>query len=440
MQSPHSSNIILMSIRTAAVLPVYFFLLVAAGESRGQMPGIETLWLGETTLQLALAVETANSAVPVLEFAEQRQPPVGPWSNQAPSLFWTGIVLDLVRKYQQNPLRAARALAYVNVSIHDAMILAARQGLDHAGRQASAHAAASAVTQYLYPEETFARYEAIGRAAYLAIRVDANLPDDRIIGWTLGTLVAKVATGRAATDGAGAIWKVQDLPPAAPGQWRASPPINAANPVEALAGNWRTWIVEDASTIALPEPTPIDSDAYWEEILEVLDISRRLTAQQKSVAERWNLDLGTVTPAGVWNRIAMDAAAAQGMDGAAAARLFSTLNAAMLDAFVICWRVKFAHRTERPVTAIRRRFNATFLPYILTPAFPSFPSGHATVSGAASEVLAEFFPAQAAALRAQAEEAAMSRLFGGIHIRSDNEQGLKLGRDIGRRALARAGQ
>jgi membrane-associated phospholipid phosphatase len=87
------------------------------------------------------------------------------------------------------------------------------------------------------------------------------------------------------------------------------------------------------------------------------------------------------------------------------------------------------------VTAIRRELDPAFLSYIATPPFPSYVSGHSTTSGAASTVLAARFPD--AALRAWADEAAVSRLYGGIHFRSDNEAGLVLGRKVGRVAAKR---
>ena len=77
-------------------------------------------------------------------------------------------------------------------------------------------------------------------------------------------------------------------------------------------------------------------------------------------------------------------------------------------------------------------------PYITTPPFPYYVSGHATTSGAASEVLAWFFPAEASRLRAAVEEAAVSRLYGGIHWRSDNQMGLVVGRQIGDLAVEQA--
>ena len=78
-----------------------------------------------------------------------------------------------------------------------------------------------------------------------------------------------------------------------------------------------------------------------------------------------------------------------------------------------------------------QRFDPTWLPLIVTPPFPSYVSGHSTTSGAAATVLAGYFPGQAAELTAMAEEAAISRLYGGIHFRSDNEEGLVLGRRVG---------
>jgi membrane-associated phospholipid phosphatase len=91
------------------------------------------------------------------------------------------------------------------------------------------------------------------------------------------------------------------------------------------------------------------------------------------------------------------------------------------------------------VTAIRRELDPGWLPYIATPPFPSYVSGHSTTSGAAAEVLARFFPSQARRLGGLAEEAAVSRLYGGIHFRSDNEAGLMLGRKVGRVAIATYG-
>jgi membrane-associated phospholipid phosphatase len=117
----------------------------------------------------------------------------------------------------------------------------------------------------------------------------------------------------------------------------------------------------------------------------------------------------------------------------AAARVFAYLGAAEADAFIACWDAKYTYWSGRPAGLI-----PGFASTIVTPNFPSYISGHATVSGAASTVLAYFFPNDGAVLRGRAEEAALSRLYGGIHWRSDNETGLAVGREVGSLAVQRA--
>ena len=76
------------------------------------------------------------------------------------------------------------------------------------------------------------------------------------------------------------------------------------------------------------------------------------------------------------------------------------------------------------------------MPHVITPAFPAYVSGHASVSGAAAQVLSTFFPQKQNHFLSLAQEAADSRLYGGIHFRSDNEEGLKLGLKVGKQACS----
>jgi len=139
----------------------------------------------------------------------------------------------------------------------------------------------------------------------------------------------------------------------------------------------------------------------------------------------------------LWNDRALELCVKYRRNPLRVARALAVLHVAMADAAVASWRAKFTHWTQRPVTAIRERFDPAWLPLILTPPFPSYVSTHATLSGAAAEVLAAFFPAAVEPLQAAAAEAAMSRLYGGIHFRSDNDAGLELGRRIGRLIVER---
>jgi membrane-associated phospholipid phosphatase len=115
--------------------------------------------------------------------------------------------------------------------------------------------------------------------------------------------------------------------------------------------------------------------------------------------------------------------------------LFAALNTAQADAFIACWDAKFAYWSLRPVTAIRQLVDPSWTSYITTPPFPSYVSGHSTTSAAAATVLSAVFPGNADELAAMAEEAAASRLYGGIHFRSDNEVGLEMGRRVGATAV-----
>jgi membrane-associated phospholipid phosphatase len=143
-----------------------------------------------------------------------------------------------------------------------------------------------------------------------------------------------------------------------------------------------------------------------------------------------------VTPHGVWNLHAKQLALSHKLGAAEAARMFAALNAAMMDGAIASSYVKYKWWTARPVTVVRERHDPDFLPYVITPPHPSYVSGLSAISGAAVAVLGAFFKQDAAKLNAMAAEAAISRIYAGIHFRSDNEAGLELGRRIGVIAVA----
>jgi len=110
----------------------------------------------------------------------------------------------------------------------------------------------------------------------------------------------------------------------------------------------------------------------------------------------------------------------------------------MADTAVATWDAKYAYWAPRPETAMRDLgVDRHWRPFLTTPPFPSYVSAHSSFSGAASEILATLFPRDAAAFRATAVQAGMSRLYGGIHYRFDHDAGLTLGRRIGQLVLHR---
>jgi membrane-associated phospholipid phosphatase len=159
------------------------------------------------------------------------------------------------------------------------------------------------------------------------------------------------------------------------------------------------------------------------------------------------------TPPGHWISIALAELNREGAGLSRQADVLARLGIAVADAFIACWHDKYAYRLVRPVTYIRRSFDPAWTPLLSTPPFPEYPSGHSTVSGASAEVLSALFgedhafedrtptseglpPRRFASFRAAADEAGISRLYGGIHFRPAIESGLEQGRCVAAHALS----
>ena len=115
-----------------------------------------------------------------------------------------------------------------------------------------------------------------------------------------------------------------------------------------------------------------------------------------------------------------------------AARVHALMSVATYDATVACWDAKYTYWAMRPF-----QYDPAFIPLVPVPAHPSYPAAHGCHSGSAAAVLAYLFPRDAAALTAQADEAGMARLWGGIHFPSDIRVGLSLGRTVAQRVISR---
>lgn len=361
------------------------------------------------------------------------------WAGQPASNRWNEEASRLIVKYRLNPLRSVRALTYLHVAMHDAGLRAEKLGFKQPAQSAATHVAASSMLAHFFPLESPGRIEAMGEATLAALTASQPKQAYEIAqGASIGRSVARLAVLRALNDGADEVWDARTRPTVNPGLWRGTPPLDSAHPQEPLAGTWQTWVLKNGGEFQPHAPPAPDSDVFLLAAKEVLEVSRNLTSEQKQIAAYWHLDQGTVTPPGLWNRKARELAERQDLPEKARLRLLSALNVAMLDASIACWHAKYAWWVQRPVTMIQERMDKTFMPFLVTPPHPSYVSGHATVSGAAAEILKRFFPKDARQIDAWANEAALSRLYGGIHYRFDNEAGLTLGRQIGKIVLDRA--
>jgi membrane-associated phospholipid phosphatase len=109
------------------------------------------------------------------------------------------------------------------------------------------------------------------------------------------------------------------------------------------------------------------------------------------------------------------------------------MSVAHFDGFIAVFDAKYTYWAIRPV-----QLDPTIVTLFPTPPHPSYPSAHSSGSGAITEVMAYAFPREANAIRARATEAGNSRLWAGIHFRSDLDAGLALGRSVGHLVIERA--
>ncbi|NUS99067.1 MAG: vanadium-dependent haloperoxidase [Gemmatimonadaceae bacterium] len=288
-------------------------------------------------------------------------------------------------------------------------------------------AASAEMLSYLFPARAaaFRETERGDLAALASPRADGS---ELAAVRQLGADAARAVIRTAATDGADAIWA--PLIPTGAGKWIFDPAIGY--PLRPEWGRVRPWLMTTGSQFRPSPPPAFGSDVYRAALAEVRAISDTRTAEQLRIAIFWSDGAGTVTPPGHWNAIASQLAERYSLDERRSTQMFALLNMALMDAGIGCWDAKYTYWLIRPSQAD---------PLITTPVglpnFPSYVSGHAAFSGAAATVLGEIFPSARGDLEAMAEQAAMSRLYGGIHYRFDNEQGLALGRRVGALAVAR---
>jgi len=232
-----------------------------------------------------------------------------------------------------------------------------------------------------------------------------------------------------AAGGNPAIWQAMADAAAARGEvpWKSleNPP---RPPMLPLFGRVRAWMMTPDDIVnERPGLAPSTSSGLIaRDLAEVKDAMRHLTRQQLAIVYKWADGVSTPTPPGHWNFLASAYVREAHFSDVRAARAFALLDMAMHDAAVGCWDAKFTSFNPRP-----SQLDPSIRTLIGLPNFPSYTSGHSTFSAAATEVLSYLFPTGAAYFEAQKEEAAISRLYAGIHYRSDIEVGKDHGRRIG---------
>lgn len=285
-------------------------------------------------------------------------------------------------------------------------------------------------------------------------RASANYADavsDAILEWSRGD---RYATTRGASR-----FIVKD----SAGRWVPTPPMYATG----LEPHWReirTMVLDSASQCKPGRPPVFDlrpNSVYFNSLMEVKKTVDNLTSEQKEIADFWDdnpfkmnvaghVQFATrkISPAGHWMNIVGMASLKAKADFSKTISAHTHTAIAIFDAFISCWDEKYRSNYVRPETIINEKISADWHPYIQTPPFPSYTSGHSTISAAAAEIMTKFygdalsFPdtslkafgipgRQIISFRKAAEEASISRLYGGIHYRFDLDSGNVAGRKVG---------
>jgi membrane-associated phospholipid phosphatase len=376
-----------------------------------------------------------------------------------PVIDWNQALLSIVNTPGAQPanIQPTRNFAILHAAIYDAVnsidrshepyLIDVRAPRD-ASETAAADAAAHTALVGLYPAQQSALDA--DYAAELA-KVPAGPAKEQ--GIRLGEQVARDMVAIRADDGSNAT-PPPFVPGTNPGDYRPTPP-NFAAPVFTTWGHVIPFVLETGDQFRPAPPPALSSPEYAAAINEVQSLgsatSTTRTADQTVIGKFWAPPIQNF-----WNQIAQSVAAAHHSDLPTTARLFAALNLSLADSAIAFYDAKYTYQLWRPITAIRLAdtdgnpqtvADPNWVPLAgNTPADPSYPGAHSTISAAGADVLTSFYgdnqqfsvtsPALPGVTRsfasfgAAVDEAGLSRIYAGVHTRLDHEAGLELGNDV----------
>jgi membrane-associated phospholipid phosphatase len=373
------------------------------------------------------------------------------------------------------PPMVARSLAMVHGALFEAINAVDQQYqgtlLDATPRASASAIAAGATAAHRVAASLYDSAHAMTLWDQTLAEIMATVPEgvSKTLGIELGNQAADAMLAQRANDGSSA--PEAYTPGTAPGQWRPSAPGYSP----ATLPQWPAvtpFAISSGSQFRPASPPPLNSPDYAVAVDEVqrlgsLDSTER-SVDQTNIAKFWADAGGTSTPPGHWNQIAIDVGLDQRLPLLENARMMALLNYALADAGLASWDAKYAYNMWRPIDAIRLADSdgnphtssvASWTPLLNTPSFPTYTSGHSTFSAAAATVLSDLFGDNFAfstradrgssgvwppsddiaslavreftSFQQAAEEAGLSRVYGGIHFRFDNTAGQEAGRQVG---------
>ena len=347
------------------------------------------------------------------------------WESNA-ATHWDSVARSLVAANGSNPFQAIRGYAVVTLAQYNAAIAAENADASD-GSHASVHAAIASASvvalKYLYPGNAGALESSLGE--YLEEPAwPGTAHTDVTAGDAIGRTIAAQVVARAQGDNFFAPWT--GTVPVGPGLWfSATPPIGGA------FGLAKTYFLTSGGQFRPDPPPPFDSEAFRAALAEVRQISDTRTVEQDANAKFWNFPLGTYQPPGYWNDEGTTLAERYRLNERETAHTLALMNMVGFDAIVASHDAKYFYWLIRPSQA-----DPGITLSVPLPNFPSYPSNHATLSAAMARILGDRFPSEKQRLDSLAEDAALSRVRGGIHYRFDGEAGVALGRKVAAWALA----
>ncbi len=251
------------------------------------------------------------------------------------------------------------------------------------------------------------------------------------------------------------------------GNWYPTPPAYMA----AVEPEWRTmktFFLTDLENFKPKEMAPFDltvGSPFQLQLQEVYQIGKTLNEEQKLIANFWDcnpfkvefaghMSIGVkkISPGGHWMGITGIAAEKAKLNFAETAYIHALMGMSLHDAFVSCWKAKYETNRIRPETVINQKVDSSWKPLLQTPPFPEYTSGHSVISSTSAEILTAYFgenfdfldtsevyfglpDRQFSSFYQAADEASISRLYGGIHFRDAIENGISQGKKIGKHIL-----
>lgn len=402
-----------------------------------------------------------------------------PWAKQFTANYiisWMDLTYRLVSKEKLAPPIASRLYAYIGITTYEATINGMPNNVSMVGKLngltsmpkpnpkkldwPSVHNKAFAhVLKTLFNTTNVATNNAIDSLYNVQFterksKIDVDLLNKSVAyGQQVGAAIITYSQSDnfAATRG-----KVYAVPARStdPSFW-APTDAGSVNPLEPYWGTLRPFALKRSDEAFIANPvafSTVPGSDFYNIGLEVQTTRANLTDEQKAIALFWADNPGaTGTPPGHWITIMNQITKTKNLSMDEAAQMYALICISLGDAFISCWDSKYKVNLLRPKTYIREYLgDPTWEPLIKTPGFPEYTSGHSVCSGAASFILTEIFgdvaftdntnnhlfsPRSFTSFKAAGQEAAMSRLYGGIHFRPAIEMGIQQGEAVGKKVL-----